>query len=161
MRVGQTTNLCHAQIWIVGRVTIRSFASGSAFGVTIFIVRSGGSLSARPRHATALGLRHRPSYAPRSRTDRTRASHRPSPPRWRKSVNFPPRSSHSRTRRGAAALPAPHARSETVPRPWPWPERPPVPPVTPQAKERQSSPFDPPFAPRRHPRAGRGFRTHV
>ena len=49
MRVHRAFFLCHAQIWIVGRVTIRSFASGSAFGVTIFTVRSGGSLSARPR----------------------------------------------------------------------------------------------------------------
>ena len=49
MRVHRAFFLCHAQIWIVGRVTIRSSASGSAFGVTIFIVRSGGSLSARPR----------------------------------------------------------------------------------------------------------------
>ena len=35
MRVGRAFFLCHAQIWIVGRVPIRSSASGSAFGVTI------------------------------------------------------------------------------------------------------------------------------
>ena len=48
MRVGRAF-VCVSPNMDRGRVPIRSSASVSAFGVTIFIVRSGGSLSARPR----------------------------------------------------------------------------------------------------------------